>query len=664
MVFQKEQFELLAPGGDLDSIKAAIAAGADAIYCGLERFNARNRATNITLEVLDSVLALAHQHQCKIFLTLNIVLLEHEIPSVIRLLQQLAEYSVDGVIVQDLGLAYIIKHHFPALDMHASTQMNTHNDGQILLLSKLGASRVNLSRELNINEITHLAQFGRQHNVMTEVFVHGSYCIGFSGLCYFSSERSGASGNRGRCSQPCRDQYQTTPAGKNYPLNLKDNSAYSDIEALAQAGVYSLKIEGRIKKPHYVYTVVDNWRKQIDQFCETGTIREDMTELYSVFNRDFTNGYLQGDIHRDMYIDNPRNHAATHFSTIYQCRSLDEVKQVKQHLYDKTTKIIDKVEALTRSMPIEPKALRSLKGNGRRSDILMSKQTNIDDMASPQLSVLISDYSDLELLDSCRDVSFFYQLPDALNDQLEAMSVMFSRHPTLIPFFPAVLIGEHYQAATEFLRQLKPDWIITDNLGVANIAQTLGINWVAGPQLNITNSYALQCVQQELKGVGAFISDEINALQMRRMVRPQGFRLFYTLYHPIHLMTSRQCFFIPTVGCKKQRMNKGCMTRCEKTASIISLKERPYVIHKQKGCHNRLYSDVNCLNLAVLEDLPQRYTDFMIDLRSIPTQTQIQMGKRSLIEHFKQALQGDSTAKKTLSTQIQGTTNQQYQKGL
>ncbi|NAW68329.1 U32 family peptidase [Vibrio sp. V27_P1S3P104] len=664
MFFPKEQFELLAPGGDLDSIKAAIVAGADAIYCGLERFNARNRATNITLDILDSVLTLAHQHQCKIFITINIVLLENEIPSVIRLLQQLAGSDVDGVIVQDLGLAYIIKHYFPELDMHASTQMNTHNEGQMLLLSQLGSSRVNLSRELNIDEITHLAQLGRQHNVMTEVFVHGSYCIGFSGLCYFSSERSGASGNRGRCSQPCRDQYQTTSVGKNYPLNLKDNSAYTDIAALAKAGVYSLKVEGRIKKPHYVYTVVDNWRKQIDQFCETGTIRQDMTELYHVFNRDFTNGYLQGDIHRDMYIDNPRNHAATHFSTIYQCRNLDEVKQVKQRLYDKTTEIIDKVETLTRTMPIEPKARRSLKGNSRRGDISIPKQANSDITTPPQLSVLISDSSDLELMNSCSDVSFFYQLPDALNYQLEAMIALFNHHPTLIPFFPAVLIGEHYQAAIELLRRINPDLLVTDNLGVAHIAQTLGINWVAGPQLNITNSFALQCIQQELKGVGAFISDEINALQMRKIVRPQGVRLFYTLYHPIHLMTSRQCFFMSTVGCKKPRMNKGCMMRCEKTASIISLKERPYVIHKQKGSHNRLYSDVNCLNLAVLEDLPSLYTDFMIDLRHIPTQTQIQMDKKSLIEQFKRALQGDLTAKEMLLTQIQGTTNKQYQKGL
>ncbi|MDE1351065.1 U32 family peptidase [Vibrio aestuarianus] len=662
---QKEQFELLAPGGDLESIKAAIAAGADAIYCGLERFNARNRAANITLDLLEGVLKLAHQHHCKIFLTLNIVVLESEIPAVIRLLKQLVDTSIDGVIIQDLGLAYILKHHFPSLDMHASTQMNTHNEGQILLLGKLGSSRVNLSRELNIDEITHLAQFGRKHDVLMEVFVHGSYCIGFSGLCYFSSERNGASGNRGRCSQPCRDQYQTTEAGKNYPLNLKDNSAYSDMEALAKAGVYSLKVEGRIKKSHYVYTVVDNWRKQIDHFCQTGDIHNDMTELYSVFNRDFSNGYLQGDIHRDMYIDNPRGHTVTHFSKVYQCRTADDTMKVKKSLFDKTTDLIRKVDNITQAMPIETGRTRSLKGSGEVIDIPLPKaESNASAQQPSALSVLIADTADLGLLDSHPDASFFYQLPDALNYQLDEMIALFKSHPDLIPFFPAILIGEHYQAARELLTQTMPRLVVTNNLGVAELAQSLGLQWVAGPQLNITNSFALQCIDQELKGVGAFISNELNALQMKRLVKPNGFKLFYSIYHPINLLTSRQCLFIQSIGCKKQRMNKGCMKRCEKNASIINLQDTSYVINKQKSSHNSLYNDVNFLNLDILNDLPTTFTDVMIDVRDIPTQTKVNISKSELIALFKHSLSGDDNAKAQLVASMTATTNKQYHKGL
>jgi len=660
--FQKEQFELLAPGGDLDSIKAAIAAGADAIYCGLDRFNARNRATNITLDVLDSVVELAHQNNCKIFLTLNIVVLESEVPSIIRLINQLTETFIDGVIIQDLGLAYIIKHHFPSLDMHASTQMNTHNEGQILLLGKLGASRVNLSRELNIDEITHLAQFGHKHNVLMEVFVHGSYCIGFSGLCYFSSERNGASGNRGRCSQPCRDQYKTTAAGNNFPLNLKDNSAFEDLEVLANAGVYSLKVEGRIKKSHYVYTVVDNWRRQIDHFCETGDMFSDMTEFYTVFNRDFTNGYLKGDIHRDMYIDNPRNFAAAHFE---QCTEGMGLEQAKQFIYDSNTDIIRKVDAITQSMVVEANMNRSLKGNGKVIGIPMPvHNANTSVINAPQLSVLISDTSDLALMEQASDVQFFYQIPDALDLQFDELLETFTRYPDLVPYFPAVIIGEHYEAASRLLEQVKPPMLVTNNLGVAEIAQSLGLSWVAGPQLNITNSFSLQCVQQELNGSGAFISNELNAMQMKRLVRPDGFKLFYSIYHPIHLMTSRQCLITQSVGCKKQRMNKGCMKRCEKSASIISLQGKPYVISKQRGSYNCLHSDENFLNLDVLSDVPNLFTDIMVDLRDIPTQTKVDVSKAELIELFKQGIRSTESAQLPLSSVIYGTTNKQYRKGL
>ncbi|WP_165314077.1 peptidase U32 family protein [Vibrio ziniensis] len=662
MGFTKDQFELLAPGGDLDSIKAAIAAGADAVYCGLDRFNARNRATNITLDVLDGVVELAHNNHCKIFLTLNIVVLESEIPSLIRLLKQLSDTDVDGVIVQDLGLAYLIKYHFPQLDMHASTQMNTHNEGQIQLLSKLGSSRVNLSRELNIDEIAHLAQFGRAYNVAMEVFVHGSYCIGFSGLCYFSSELSGASGNRGRCSQPCRDQYQTTTAGNNYPLNLKDNSAYQDMDALAKAGVYSLKVEGRIKKSHYVYTVVDNWRKQIDHYCQTDEVLIDMSELYTVFNRDFTNGYLKGDIHRGMYIDNPRNFAAKHFDI--QSKS-DGGLQAKKFVYDRNTDIIRKVDSITVAMPITSNSKRSLKGCGYKVDVELPKFDATAKLNStPKLSVLVDNVDDLELIDPNSDVEFFYHIPDALDLQYDEVMDAFSRYPNLIPYFPAILIGEHYQAACRLLDHIKPRWLVTNNLGMAEVAKSMGLSWIAGPQLNITNSLSLLCVQEELKGNGAYISNELSAKQMKRLVRPEGFKLFYSIYHPIHLMTSRQCLLIQSIGCKKQRMNKGCMKRCEKSASIISLKGQSHVIHKQRGNHNCLFGNENFLNLDLLTDVPDVFTDIMIDLRDVPTHTQLSVSKSELIHLFKQALTGEEGAQQALRTHVSGTTNRQYLKGL
>ncbi|MDC5849659.1 U32 family peptidase [Vibrio europaeus] len=661
----RDQFELLAPGGDLDSIKAAIAAGADAIYCGLDRFNARNRATNLTLDNLNGVLQLAHQHNCKIFLTLNVLILESEIPAIVRLLSQLNTTAIDGVIVQDLGLAYILNNYFPSLDIHASTQLNTHNEGQILFLNRLTASRVNLSRELNIREIKHLAQFGRERDVMMEVFVHGSYCIGFSGICYISSARNGASGNRGRCSQPCREEYQTTKTGNSYPLNMKDNSAFGDLAALADAGVYSLKVEGRIKKSHYVYTVVDNWRKQIDRLCDGVELSNDTTELYTVFNRDFSNAFLQGYFGKAMYIDNPRDHAVKHFSKIYKCESADDVQVVKKKLYDDKTAIIEKVAEKTQDFDVTATqaAANSLKGTIDVPTLPPLPQPEVR-QGAPKLSVLISSPQDAVLCEY-PEVDVYFQLPMGLAAELNAMIELFQANPQLKPWFPAILIGDDYQAARTLLETVKPTLSITNNSGVGILAQELGLGWIAGPQMNTVNSYSFKCLQQEFAASGAFISNELNTKQMRHIKRPQNMRSYYSIYHPNTLLTSRQCLFQQTEGCRKIKVNKGCLKRCDKRTSIINLKDNPYVVQKQKGSHNSIYSEHNVLNLQVLQDLPQLFTDVLIDLRDIQTETQVTASKPELIDAFIALLEQQcSKHTERLNHIIQPTANAQYMKGL
>lgn len=755
------QFELLAPGGDVESVKAAILAGADAVYCGLDKFNARNRAVNISLENLSGLVRLAHQHDCKIFITLNIIILENEIPEVIRLLNKLVNTEIDGVILQDLGLFHIISQHFPTLDVHASTQLNTHNEGQIDFLSTFKASRTNLSRELNINEIKHLAQYGQQRNMAMEVFVHGSYCIGFSGLCYISSARNGNSGNRGRCSQPCRDQYQTTKVGKNFPLNMKDNSAYEDIEILADAGVYSLKVEGRIKKPHYVYTVVDQWRKQIDGFCQTGEILTDKENLYKVFNRDFSNSYLKGHINRNMFIDNPRAHSVEHFSQVYQCESDESVQLLKRKLYHDKTQIIQTLDEKSKQLDIRKLGV-SLNFSGQAGEPLkltMSCDQNtwifhshselqhsdklhisleecqekfkplnddtyqitsigidglgtqlfvpfkqltqlreqaktalnggkpkikavelpkiskpVTDFKAPQLSVLLSDPKDIERCASTNALLQF-QMPAAMKANLKKLVHLFESYPDLTPYFPAVLIGEDFDAAVTWLETVMPKTIITNNTGVAYTAYKLGIEWIAGPLLNLTNSYALKCIEENFAASGGFISNEINYKQMRHIIRPQRthlkhtqrenepFRVFYSIYHPITLLTSRQCLFHQTVGCKIKEFDSKCLKNCKKQASIINLNTAHYVIDKQKGDHNSMYSDHNFLNTKILKDLPDLFTDFLIDLRDIQTQTQVQADKPEIIEAFLSLLQQeqDETA---LNQMIHPTVAAQYHKGL
>ncbi|MFT6209352.1 MAG: putative protease, partial [Colwellia sp.] len=346
-----QKIELLAPGGDVEAIKAAIIAGADAVYCGLDTFNARNRATNISFDQLVGVIRLAHQYQCEIFLTLNVVILEREFASLAKLLTKLANTTLDGVIVQDIGMFYLLTQHFPTLDIHASTQLTTHNVGQIPFLKKLGASRVNLSRELDLREITAMAAAGKAHDTLTEVFVHGSLCVAFSGLCYSTSASVGNSGNRGRCSQACREEYEPTATGNKFPLNIKDNSAFFDLPALIEAGVHSFKIEGRIKGASYVHTVVDSFRKQIDGFLKTGELLEDGERLYKVFNRDFSNAFLRGDLNQSMFIENPRDNSKYHAVDKSNAISVVQIQEVEQKLNDEkqliNASVDDKIKHLT-----------------------------------------------------------------------------------------------------------------------------------------------------------------------------------------------------------------------------------------------------------------------------------------------------------------------------
>ena len=315
---EEKKIELLAPGGDEHSVKAAILAGADAVYCGLPAFNARQRAENITPGKLEELVLIAHQHGCRIFVTLNTLIVEEEIDEVLRLLTLTAAMGIDAVIVQDAGLLYLIREYFPSLEVHASTQMTTHNTGQLDLLSGFGVSQANLCRELALPEIQLLCSHGRTIGLKSEVFIHGAYCISFSGQCYMSSAMSGRSGNRGACVQPCRRiyRYGSSLRSKGTPFNLKDNSAFSRCGKLITAGMSSLKIEGRIKNYKYVFAAVSAWRRQLEMYFRSGMVSADDNALGSVFNRSFTSGYLDGEISPSMFSDSSRDRSLVPVSAI------------------------------------------------------------------------------------------------------------------------------------------------------------------------------------------------------------------------------------------------------------------------------------------------------------------------------------------------------------
>ncbi|MDN3678800.1 peptidase U32 family protein [Vibrio tapetis subsp. quintayensis] len=748
------KIELLAPGGDVEAIKAAIVAGANAIYCGLNTFNARNRASNLTLDELNGVIRLAHEYGCEVFLTLNVVLLEHEIKSITKLLNQLVNTKLDGIIVQDLGLFDLVRKHFPSLDVHASTQLTTHNEGQIKFLSKIGATRVNLSRELNLPEIKMLTEVAHDHDVLTEVFVHGALCIAFSGQCYSSSVSVGNSGNRGRCSQACRDEYEITDAGNKYPLNLKDNSAYYDLPELVDAKVDSLKVEGRIKGAHYVYTVVDTWRKQIDSFVESGLLIEDDSNLHKVFNRDFTNSFLKGNLTKDMFIDNPRdnsvNYAVDKAASENQSISVVQIQEVTDNLYTSKNEIgaemRDKIEFLdirktpitlsfsaklgqpfvvsvisdAKTFTVQSPSILSVAGEKAITQELLEKRFKSIKSAvhelkgydfepldaglaiplkevsalkdeiefilngsvqvikhaevpalpqhpkvneTPTLSMLIADVEDLHLCDVTK-ADVYFKLPESFKKRCNKYIDILNENPRLIPWFPAVLIGKDYDEAVRVLEEVKPTRIVTNNTGIAYKAFEMGIEWVAGPFMNTTNSHALVTLKEELNCAGAFISNEINKGQIRHIRRPENFKLFYSIYHPILMMTSRQCFFQRTVGCNKPSIEAGCMLKCEKATTITNVKGISFAVDKQKGGYPSIYNHEQFLNHDAVSDFSGLFDEFFIDLTNIGAGSKEVQDKVELIKHFEGLVNGVEGSQQQLDSLVAVRTNAQYVQGL
>jgi len=252
--------ELLAPAGSLESFFAAIEKGADAVYAGLQEFSARARAKNFTLAQMERMMAYAHGQNRRIYITLNTLVKEKELPQLVDTLAALAAMRVDGVILQDLAVARLIRNHFPSIPLHASTQMTIHNTPGVKMLQELGFQRAVLARELAIDEIAAIVA---STPVEIECFVHGALCFSISGQCFFSSLLGGHSGNRGRCAQPCRRLYNHRGKEGHY-FSTSDLSAIDLLPDLIKAGVKSLKIEGRMKSAEYVASVVEAYRTVLD----------------------------------------------------------------------------------------------------------------------------------------------------------------------------------------------------------------------------------------------------------------------------------------------------------------------------------------------------------------------------------------------------------------
>ena len=275
--------EILAPAGDLTAARSAVHNGADAVYVGGRVLNARRAAKGFSGEELKELCAFCHLRKVKVYVTVNTLTKEEEMEDLLALAKEMAEAGVDAAIVSDLGVARVLGAVCPALPLHASTQMNIHSLSGVQALETLGFKRVVLARELTLPEIEHIC---KNTALEIEVFAHGALCMCYSGNCYLSAVIGQKSGNRGLCAQPCRLPYE----GGKFPLSLKDLCTLQYLQELQQAGVASLKIEGRLKSPEYVGSVTAAYRKALSGIAPT---QEDITRLSHIFSREgFTQGYL------------------------------------------------------------------------------------------------------------------------------------------------------------------------------------------------------------------------------------------------------------------------------------------------------------------------------------------------------------------------------------
>ena len=288
------KIEILAPAGSFESVRAAVRTGADAVYFGTKQFNARAKADNFSDEELCEAVDYCHARNVRVNITMNTLISDSELPVALKVIEHVCESKADVLILQDLGLASLVRKAAPDIERHASTQMSVQTLSGVRLLEELGYHRVVLPREMTKEEIKNITDNCKAE---TEIFVHGAHCMSVSGQCYMSAMFGSRSGNRGMCAQPCRLPF-SAPGGTGYDLSLKDLSLIERVSEIADLGVDSLKIEGRLKRPEYVGAAVSCVKGARD-----GNENPDLSEkLRAVFSRSgFTSGYFDNNRSRDMF---------------------------------------------------------------------------------------------------------------------------------------------------------------------------------------------------------------------------------------------------------------------------------------------------------------------------------------------------------------------------
>lgn len=290
--------EILSPAGNKECLIAAVNAGCDAVYLAGKLYGARSFAGNFSNDEIIDAVKFCHLRGVKVYVTVNTIIYEREVDNFINYIRFLHQNNVDAIIIEDIGMLDLIRKKFPLLEIHASTQMHITNEKDVLFLKSIGVKRCVLAREVSINKIKDIRKI---KDIELECFVHGALCVSYSGQCYMSALIGNRSGNRGTCAQCCRKKYNLYDENNNklntynYLLSTKDLCTLGNIDKLIESGIDSLKIEGRMKRPEYVYLVTKIYKEVTDNYIKTGKINinyNNVLEMKKLFNRGFTKGFI------------------------------------------------------------------------------------------------------------------------------------------------------------------------------------------------------------------------------------------------------------------------------------------------------------------------------------------------------------------------------------
>jgi putative protease len=394
--------ELLAPAGGPEAALAAFHFGADAVYLGLRKFSARAEAENFTLDEVDEITAYAHSltPRRRVFVTINTLVRQDELPELIEDVAALGAIGVDALIIQDLGVYHLVRQHFPGLELHASTQLSVHNRAGAEALHRLGFRRVVLARELTFEEVRDITAAA---GIETEVFIHGALCYSYSGLCLFSSQTLGRSGNRGKCAYSCRDSYEVHGAPltlrdgsavkrdprQGFPFSMKDLALPDHIPALRAAGVSCFKVEGRKKSPLYVATTTDYYRRLIDGRMSEAERPDIEADLQTVFSRPWTRLFVQSHKDKEVADRDTVGHRGTPIGKVEAV--LDDATR-EPRLRFRTRRALEKHDGLQIDLPVLGKpfgfAVERLwllpRGRGKRQEVFEAPAGSLVEVSLPR----------------------------------------------------------------------------------------------------------------------------------------------------------------------------------------------------------------------------------------------------------------------------------------